>query len=267
MLGWPLAFFRYLADLLAYVGGLTLLLLSAATKFPAALIGRRARLGRSALAFQMVRVGVRAVPVVTVVSFSIGIILCLQLQPQLARFGADIETARVVSVGILRELGPLLSALILSGYSGAAVAAELGTMVVGEEIDALSAGAIDPMRFLVVPRVTATLVMVTALSVYADFIGLIGGYVTGVHLLRLNSNLFLATLVGAVTPSDFITGLSKSAVFGLIIGLVACREGLAVEGGAEGVGRATTRTVVVSGVSIIAVDTLMTGIFYAVGLY
>src|SRR4051812_47368863 len=148
-------------DVLAYVGGVALLLARTVRALPGALLGPRARMGRAGLFEQMMRVGVHSIPVVFIVSIFIGVILALQTGPELRRFGAEAESARITALGVLRELGPLISSLILAGYAGAAIAAELGTMRVGEELDALEAGAIDPLRFLVVPRVTATVLMVT----------------------------------------------------------------------------------------------------------
>lgn len=256
---------RSAGDFVRYIGGVALLGLDTARRAPGALLSPGSRMGRSALAFQMVRVGVKSVPVVSVVSIFIGIVLQIQMTPQLRLFGAEEETARVVSVALLRELGPLISSLILAGFSGAAVAAELGTMVVGEEIDALVAGAMNPVRFLVVPRVVATVIMVTAMAVFADVVGLWGAYITGTQFLGLDPTLYVNRLIIAVGPTDLLSGLIKAAVFGVIIGLVGCFEGLRVTGGAEGVGRAATRTVVTSGVSIIAADCLLTTLFYVIG--
>jgi phospholipid/cholesterol/gamma-HCH transport system permease protein len=258
---------RGVLGLTGYIGGVTLLGLSAAAQAPGALMGRKARLGRSNLAFQAVRVGVRSVPVVFIVSIFIGIILALQTAQELRRYGIEKELApRVAAIGIIRELGPLISSLILAGYAGAAIAAELGTMVVGEEIEALVAGAMDPVRFLVVPRVLATVVMVTCLAVFADIMGLIGSYVTGVFVLGLEPSAYVNRMIASIAPFDFLGGLAKAVSFGLIIGLVSCYEGLGVSGGAEGVGRATTRTVVNSGVCIIASDCLFTAVFFTFGL-
>jgi phospholipid/cholesterol/gamma-HCH transport system permease protein len=256
---------RGAGGLVRYVGGVALLGLDTARRLPGALFSPRARMGRASLAYQMIRVGVSSIPVVSVVSIFIGIILQIQMTPQLRQFGAEEETARVVGLALVRELGPLVSSLILAGFSGAAVAAELGTMVVSEEIDALVAGAMNPVRFLVVPRVTATVIMVTVLAIFADLVGLWGAYLTGTRFLGLNETMYISRLLFAIGPTDILSGIIKAAAFGTIIGLVACYEGLRVTGGAEGVGRAATRTVVTSGVSIIAADCLLTTFFYVIG--
>lgn len=263
LLGVPGVLNRFLRQL----GGAARLARDSVLMAPAAMLGRKGRLGRRSLADQMVRVGVRSVPVVMLVSVFIGVILALQTAPELRRFGAEVEAARICALGILRELGPLIGSLILAGYAGAAIAAELGTMRVGEEIDALEAGAVDPVRFLVVPRVWATVVMVTSLTVMADWMGLFGSWVTAVAVLGLDGSEFIARVIQGVQPADILSGLIKSVVFGAIIALTACHEGLAVapSAGAEGVGRATTRTVVRAGVCIILADTLLTAAFYILG--
>lgn len=257
---------KSLGDFLAYVGGVALLGVEAVRLIPIALLARRARLGRESLAFQIVRVGVYSIPVVFLVSIFIGVILALTIAPELNRYGAESEAPRIIALGILRELGPLISALILAGYAGAAIAAELGTMVVGEEIDALVAGATDPVRFLVVPRVVATLTMVALLAVLADWLGVLGGFLTAVYVLRQDPGMFVSRILTTVSVADFLSGIVKSVAFGGIIGLVACFEGLRVSGGAEGVGKATTQTVVRAGVCIIAADCFFTAAFYTLGI-
>ncbi len=167
---------------------------------------------------------------------------------------------------MFRELGPLLSGIVLSGFAGASIAAELGTMVEGEEIKALRAHALNPIRFLVVPRFLATVLMLIMLTVIADAVGLFGGFLTGTFILDIDPQQYLSYTRDAVVPRDFITGLAKAGVFGLMISMIACYEGLNVTGGAEGVGRATTSTVVKSIVALITADVLFTAVFYAFGI-
>lgn len=214
---------------------------------------------------QAIRVGVKAIPIVMLVQVFIGLILALNMAPTLESYGQLERTADVVAVAILRELGPLITAVLLSGFAGASIAAELGTMVEGEEIKALRAEAIDPIRFLVVPRMFATAVMMVGLSIIADVMGVLGGLFTGSVVLGLNARAYLEETRSAVLLSDYYTGLIKSAVFGVIIAGLACHEGLSVKGGAEGVGRATTTTVVKCIVLLIVADSIFAAVFYTLG--
>jgi len=167
--------------------------------------------------------------------------------------------------GVVRELGPLISAVVLTGFAGAAVAAELGTMVVGEEIEALEAMALNPIRFLVVPRVTATMLGLIFLAVFADIVAIVAGGVMGVLLLDIPVGIYKANTLDQAQLSDFLTGIFKAGVFGFLIGIIACYNGLRVSGGAAGVGKATTKTVVDSIVSIIFADLTFTALFFALG--
>ncbi len=213
----------------------------------------------------MNRVGVRSIGIVSLVSGSIGIILALQTSPSLATFGQIDKVANLIAVAVFRELGPLIAAIVLTGFAGASIAAELGTMVVGEEIEALEAMALDPIRFLVVPRVVATTLSLILLSVLSDLMSVIMGCVAGVFFLDIPFELYKQNTIDQLKLSDFTTGLLKAAVFGLILGLIACQNGLRVTGGAAGVGKATTATVVQTVVSVVLADLLFTAIFYALG--
>lgn len=223
------------------------------------------KLRRQAVVAQMVRVGVRSIPIIVLVEVFIGIILALQLAPTLISYGQLERVADVVAIAIFRELGPLIAAIVLSGFAGASIAAELGTMVEGEEIKALKAHALNPIPFLVVPRVVATVIMLTGLAVIADLVGVFGGFLTGVFVLDLDPRVYIDYTQAALKNRDFLTGLVKAGVFGMLISLIACREGLTVSGGAEGVGRATTQTVVKSLVALIGTDCLFTAAFYVFG--
>lgn len=226
---------------------------------------RKVRLGRPAIISQMVRIGVRSVFIISLVSGCVGLILVLQMAPPLDNFGQKDLVANITGVAVLRELGPLIAAIVLTGFAGAAIAAEIGTMVVGEEIEALEAHALNPVRFLVVPRVIAAVVSMTLLAVLSDAVAIVAGWGIGVLALGIPSERYIQNTLDQVKLADFLTGIGKATVFGLLIGLIACTNGLRVTGGAAGVGRATTGTVVQSVVAIIFADLAFTAIFYAVG--
>lgn len=249
-----------------FAGGLADLLFQTLRELPGGLIGRRQNLGRRNLVRQMIRVGVASLFIVILVQVFIGIIIALQLAPTLQQYGQIERIADVVGIAVVRELGPLITAIVLSGFAGASIAAELGSMVEGEEIKALRAHAMNPVRFLVVPRLAATVAMLTGLTVIADVVGIIGGMLTAVGVLKLSVPVYVDYTQAALKLSDFYGGLVKSAVFGLTISLIACFEGLRVTGGAEGVGRATTSTVVRSIVALIGIDVVFTAVFFAFGI-
>lgn len=249
-----------------FVGGLGYLMLDTVGAVRQALFGKRGRrLGWSNLWAQMVRVGVRSVPIVMLVLFCIGAILALQMAPVLKEYGAVNRTADIISITVFRELGPLVAAVVLTGFAGASIAAEIGTMVVSEEIEALEAQAISPIRFLVVPRVLATMVMMVCVAVVADLTGVLGGMFVSKTILGVDVTQYLSRTFDAIKMRDFVTGLVKAAVFGSLISSLACYLGLSVRGGAQGVGVATTRTVVLTIVALITVDLLFTTAFYSLG--
>lgn len=250
------------------IGGMSLLTGDMLMQTPPGLFGEGKRLGREHLFFQMVRVGVRAIPIVMLIQLAIGIILPLQMFPKLDEFGQGDQVATITAIAAFRELGPLMTAVVLSGFAGASIAAELGTMVTAEEIDALRSMALNPTRFLVVPRMLATILMTMVLTVIADVVMVFGGYLTAMRL-GIDGDVFYRMTVDAVEVVGFITGLVKAVVFGFLIGLISCHLGLTVAKwqGPEGVGRATTNTVVYSIVAVIGADALFTVIFYAYGLF
>ncbi len=229
------------------------------------LIQRSVRFGNDAFVAQIVRVGVRSVPIVMLVSGSIGVILALQTAPSLAQFGQTDKVANLVAVAVFRELGPLIAAIVLTGFAGASIAAELGTMVVGEEIEALEAMALHPVRFLVMPRVLAATMSLILLSVIADLTSVVAGGATGVYSLGIAYEVYRDNTLDQLKSADFLTGLIKAGVFGLLLGLIACRNGLIVRGGAAGVGKATTDTVVQTVVTVVLADLVFTAVFYAIG--
>ncbi len=180
---------------------------------------------------QMVRVGVRSVPIVVLVLFCIGAILALQISPILKDYGAVARTGDIISIAVFRELGPLVAGVVLTGFAGASIAAELGTMVVSEEIEALEAEAISPVRFLVLPRVLATIAMMVCVSVIANLSCVWGGLVVSRYVLGISPRQYLNHTFAAIKVRDFITGLIKAGVFGGLISSFACYLGLNVTGG------------------------------------
>lgn len=228
---------------------------------------RRARRGVPSIIMQLIRVGVRSIFIVSLVSGCVGLILALQLAPPLDQFGSRDLIANIVGVAVLRELGPLMGAIVLTGFAGASIAAELGTMVVSEEIEALEAHALNPVRFLVVPRVSATILSMTVLGVLSDLVAIGCALGVSVAILGIPGSVFMENLLSQVSLTDFLTGVGKAVIFGMLIGLISCTNGLKVTGGAAGVGNATTRTVVQCVVAIIIADLVFTAIFYAFKLF
>lgn len=252
---------------IAYVGGIARLWLSIIYCTLRGVSSPAYRVRWAALVQQSVRVGVRSIPIVVLVQTFVGIILALAMARPLNDFGQIERVADVIALAMFREMGALFSAVILSGFAGASIAAEIGAMVEGEEIKALRAHALDPVRFLVVPRVWATTVMTVGLTVIANVVGVIGGFFTSVVVLGINPTVYIDLTRAALTLTDYFTGLSKGAVFGAMIASLACYEGLNVTGGAVGVGRATTTTVVKSIVCLIGADCLFAITFYRLELW
>lgn len=253
-------------ELVRFIGGLTLLVGTTVHWIYRTLIKREMKFGKDHLFAQMVRVGIRSIPIVAIVQVFIGIILALQMAPTLRSYGQIQRIADIVGIAVFRELGPLLSGIVLSGFAGASIAAELGTMVEGEEIKALRSIALNPIRFLVMPRFLATVVMLTVITVIADVVGVIGGLITSTLVLNISAGVYIAETKYSLVPKDFISGVIKAPIFGLLISMIACYEGLHVTGGAEGVGRATTNTVVKCIVALITADVIATGLLYAFGI-
>jgi phospholipid/cholesterol/gamma-HCH transport system permease protein len=250
-------------SLLDQVGAVYGLLIDTLRWLYRGLTRRRVRLGVPAIMSQIVRVGVRSIFIVSLVSGCVGLILVLQMAPPLDQFGRKDLVANILGVAILRELGPLIAAIVLTGFAGAAIAAELGTMVVGEEIEALQAQALNPVRFLVIPRFLAAVISMTCLAVIANIVAISCGLMIALLVLNIPVATFMDNLLQQAKMVDFLTGVAKSVVFGSLIGLIACSNGLRVTGGAAGVGRATTNTVVQSVVAIVLADLLFTAIFFA----
>jgi phospholipid/cholesterol/gamma-HCH transport system permease protein len=252
---------RNTLDLLRYLSGLYTLSEKAAYWTFVAPFKGRALKWRNAL-HQMVLAGVNSVPILSLISMFIGMVLALQGAYQLQKFGAGYYVTALVGVSMTRELGPLITAIVIAGRSGSAFAAELGTMKVSEEIDALEAMGLDAVRYLVVPKYLAMLIMMPCLTLLSDLAGILGGGIFELYQLGQSPSTFALATRDALVLRDITTGLIKSLVFALIITKVGCYEGLSVKGGAEGVGKATTSSVVVSIFLVILADVIFTAIFY-----
>ena len=209
----------------------------------------------------MEKTGADAVPIVVLINFLVGFVMAFQSAKQLKMFGANIYVADLVGISLTRELAPLMTAIIVCGRSGAAFAAEIGSMKVNEEVDALRTLGLTPFGWLVVPRIVALVLVVPFLTLIADFIGISGGLLVGVTDLDLTTQGYIIETLKAVHGWDVITGLLKSVVFSVTIALIACQQGFAASGGAEGVGKRTTSTVVTSLFALVIIDALFTVIF------
>ncbi|MCK9229975.1 MAG: ABC transporter permease [Syntrophales bacterium] len=208
------------------------------------------------------RIGVQGLPIVGLISLLVGLIIAFMSSLQLKPLGGNIFVAPLVGIAMVKELAPLMTAIIVAGRSGSAFAAELGTMVVNEEVDALVIMGFDPMKFLVVPRVMAAFIVVPLLTLYADLFGLAGGLVVGVLGLDLTFMTYINQTGNSIAVSDITTGLIKSVVFAAIISGIGCHRGLRVERGAEGVGTATTSAVVTSIFLIVLADSIFAVVFH-----
>ncbi len=211
---------------------------------------------------QLWKIGVTSFVLVFFTNLFTGMVLALQAAYQLRLFSAEQFVSHMVSVSICRELGPVLTAMVVAGRVGASIAAELGTMKVTEQIDALKALATDPIRYLVAPRFLAALLALFVLGIYADIVGITGGYLIAVYKLGITPHLYLKRCFDVLLVKDVMTGLIKAFFFGGIIAIVGCYYGFNAEGGAEGVGRATTMAVVTALIMIIASDAFFTAVFY-----
>jgi phospholipid/cholesterol/gamma-HCH transport system permease protein len=209
--------------------------------------------------------GVNALPIVALISFLVGMILAFQAAIPLRQFGAEIFVANLIALSMLREMGPLMTAIILAGRSGSAFAAELGTMKVREEIDALKTMGLDPVGFLVVPRVTAAVVMTPLLTVFADLLGLMGGSVVMISL-GFPLITFFNQVQYAVTYGSLVGGLLKAFVFGILVAAIGCLRGLQTGSGASAVGESTTRAVVSGIVLITVTDGIFSVVYYYLGV-
>jgi phospholipid/cholesterol/gamma-HCH transport system permease protein len=209
---------------------------------------------------QMDVIGVGSLPIVLLTGFFIGAVMVLQTAAEFERFGQTALTADVVSLALVRELGPAITGLLVAGRNASGIASELGSMVVTEQVDAMRALGTDPTRKLVTPRVVATVLMLPLLTAMADFLGLIGGFLISQLTLRLGAIAFWTRAIDVLDFSDLMQGLIKPLFLGFILSTVGCYQGLTVRGGTQGVGRATTRAVVVSSVFILITDFILSKI-------
>ena len=214
---------------------------------------------------QMDIIGVGSLPIVLLTGFFIGAVMVLQTAAQFERFGQTALTADVVSLALVRELGPSITGLLVAGRNSSGIASELGSMLVSEQVDAMRAMGTDPTRKLVTPRVIATVLMLPLLTAMADFLGLIGGYIVSSLTLRLGAVTFWTRAIDVLVFSDLVQGLTKPVVFGFILATVGCYQGLNVKGGTEGVGRATTQAVVTSSVFILITNFFLTKLMLFLG--
>src|ERR1700723_1865936 len=246
---------------LAYVGSLASLGGQAAYyTFVAPFQGKPVRFQRAVS--QALDVGVRALPILSLITFFIGLILALQAASELRRFGAMNYVATAVAVSLSREVGPLITAIVVIGLSGSAFATEIGTMKAPEEIDALETMAISPIRFLVTPKFLAMIVMLPCLTIWPNAMGILGGSLFGVAQADFTFVRYIQASLDSLFLRDITTGLVKSVMFGVTITAVGCQEGLATGAGAEQVGRSTTRAVVVSIFLVVLVDLVFTSLFF-----
>ena len=249
---------------LAYLGALATLGGRAAYfTFVAPLRGKPLRLQRAIS--QAMQVGVGALPILSLITFFIGLILALQGAYELRKFGALNYVASAVAISMTRELGPLITAIVVIGRSGSAFAAEIGTMKVTEEIDALETMAINPIHFLVTPKFLAMIVMLPCLTIWANTMGILGGALFGVLQADFTWARYVQTSIESLYLRDILSGLIKSVMFGITITAVGCLEGFSTDGGAEQVGRSTTKAVVISILLVVVVDLVFTAAFFFLG--
>ncbi len=249
-------FFNPVASIFRDMGGLGLLF------FQTCFLAFRRPLRIRSIFKQMEFIGVDSVLVVVLTGAFTGAVLALQSYYGFRKFQAEGLVGATVALSMTRELGPILTSLMVTGRAGSAMAAELGSMRVTEQIDALIVMALNPIKYLVVPRVLASFIMLPILTVISDFIGIVGGYLIGVKLLGINEGAFINKMIKYLDLEDIYVGLVKAAVFGIILSVISCYKGFYTRGGAEGIGRSTTEAVVLSSVTILMADYIMTSILF-----
>jgi phospholipid/cholesterol/gamma-HCH transport system permease protein len=253
-----LAFFKSIREVLGFFGDMILAFLG---------LLREPRTGNwKEIPHLMEKTGADAVPIVLLINFLVGLVMAFQGAVQLKQFGANLFVADLVGLSVVRELGPLMTAIIVCGRSGAAFAAELGSMKVAEEIDALRTMGFGPIRYLVLPRTVALMLVLPMLTLVADLVAISGGLVVGVLSLDLTVSAYLGETQKALGVWDVFSGVLKSVVYALAIALISCQQGFAASGGAEGVGRRTTSSVVSILCCLILIDAGFTALFYVFGL-
>lgn len=214
------------------------------------------------LFFQMEFIGVKSLFVVVLVSMFTGMVLALQTYTGFRRFSAESMVGAVVALSLCRELGPVLTSIMVTARAGSAMAAEIGTMRVTEQIDALTVMAVNPVKYLIVPRVLAAMLVVPILTIISDYVGMVGGYLVGVKLLHINEGVYINRTLDLLEMSDIYNGLFKSVVFALILSIIGCYKGYYTTGGARGVGKATTEAVVLACVVIFIADYVLTSFLF-----
>jgi phospholipid/cholesterol/gamma-HCH transport system permease protein len=250
---------RWFEDaVLSRLGGLTLLVLRTGRSFGT----RSVRFGD--IVYQLEEVGIRSLGLVVTMAAFAGMVLAFQFGYGLERFGAKLYIGQTTVTAIVRELGPILTALVAGGRIGAGIAAELGGMAVTEQLDAVRALGADPVTRLVAPRIVAVTIAMPLLAIVADAVGTLGGLVVAWLQYGVPPRLFITGVEGFVTISDFFSGMTKALVFGLIVGVIASLEGVRAGGGTEGVGRATTRAVVSSALAVLGADFILTKLMLSV---
>jgi phospholipid/cholesterol/gamma-HCH transport system permease protein len=246
------------AAILEYLGGLgTLLSQTVRAAFTRPFYG-------SEVVAQMDELGVKSLSITGITAFSVGMVLALQTAYALAAFGGKMFIGQVVAVSLVRELGPVLTSLMVGGRVGSGITAELGSMTVTEQVDALRSMAISPVRRLVLPRVLAVVIMLPILTAIADVLGIVGGLFIAVVDLQLTPSDYLNSIWNHLAIQDITSGIAKTVFFGLEIAIIGCYNGLQVSGGASSVGQATTRTVVLASISILISDFFLTKLFLSI---
>lgn len=245
---------------LRHLGGVGLLLGQVLIRWP------RRSADLHALAYQIEVIGMRSLSIAVLTAVFTSMVMAVQFAVQLDRFGTREYVSSVVAVSLVRELGPVLTALMVGGRVGAGIAAELGSMMVTEQVDAMRSMGADPIRTLVMPRVLASVVVLPLLTTVADVIGVIGAMMVSWLHLSVNPSFFFTTMLSSVKVEDFVGGLIKTVFFGLFMSVIACYQGLRTSGGTEGVGRATTQTVVVTSIVTLVSDFILTTLLLEFGL-
>jgi len=211
---------------------------------------------------QLNEIGVNSIPVIAICSMFVGMVLVVQIGKQFASISAVAFIGGTVGLSLTRELAPLITAVVIAGRNGSAMTAELGTMKVTEQIDALIALSVNPVSYLIIPRVIACAIMLPMLTIFSNIIGLVGGVAVAISQVGISSSVYFNSVVDNVTVTDFISGIIKSAIFGVIIGVVAAHKGLSCEGGAEGVGKATTGSVVMMITLLLIINYFLSSLFF-----
>ncbi len=212
---------------------------------------------------QLTFIGIGSTAVVMLTGIFTGMVLALQMDYGFGLFGAEALVGSTTALGLLRELGPVLAALMVTARAGSAMTAELGTMRVTEQIDAMTVMGVNPFQYLIIPRILASIIMMPLLTIVFDCVGMIGSYFVGVHLLRIDAGLYGAKILAYVDYEDLFSGLIKAGYFGAILSTVGCYKGYTTAGGAEGVGQATTYSVVISSVTILVADYILTALMFS----